>query len=66
MEIKIGDKITEIMTAKGISQKELARATGIKQSNLSHMQNNKRIPSVKNLVKIADALYCKTDILLGR
>jgi transcriptional regulator with XRE-family HTH domain len=66
MELKIGDKVTEIMKAKGITQKELARATGLKASNLSHIQNNRRLPSVINLVKIADALYCKTDVLLGR
>ena len=66
MEFKIGDNITEIMNAKEITQKELVEVTGISQSNLSNIQNNKRVPSVKNLVKIADALYCRTDVLLGR
>lgn len=66
MEIRIGDKVKEIMGSKGVTQKELARATGITQSNLSHIQNNRRPPSLENLVKIADALYCKTDVLLGR
>ena len=62
----MGDKITEVMKTKGISQKELVRATGITQSNLSKIQNNNHMPSVKSLIKIADALYCTTDVLLGR
>ena len=66
MELRIGDKVTEIMKAKGISQKELSRITNITQSNLSHIQHNNRVPSVQNLVKIADALHCRTDVLLGR
>jgi transcriptional regulator with XRE-family HTH domain len=66
MELKIGDKMVAIMEAKGITQKDLAKATGLNASHLSHIQHNNRKPSVENLVKIADALYCKTDVLLGR
>lgn len=62
----IGGKMTEIMKAKEVSQKQLARVTGMTASHLSLIQNNKRSPSVENLVKIADALYCRTDVLLGR
>ncbi|MCK5611322.1 helix-turn-helix transcriptional regulator [Candidatus Pacearchaeota archaeon] len=66
MELRIGDKMALIMEAKGISPKELAKNTGLTQSHISLIKNNKRNPSVENLVKIADALYCKTDVLLGR
>ena len=66
MKVVIGDKMTEIMGAKEITQKELSEATGLTASNISHIQHNKRTPSVNSLVKIADALHCRTDVLLGR
>lgn len=62
----MGDKMTEIMRAKEISQKELSELTGIAPSHLSLIQNNKRTPSLENFIKIADALHCKADVLLGR
>lgn len=65
-ELDIGGKMIEIMRAKEISQKELSETTGLTASHLSHIQHNNRVPSVENLVKIADALYCRTDVLLGR
>ena len=65
MEIKIGAKITEIMKAKDITQKQLSKATGIAQSNISNYQSDKRTPSLENFVKIAKALYCSTDVLIG-
>lgn len=66
MALRIGDKMSEIMVAKGITQKELAKMSGLTVSHLSRIQTNKGTPSVENLVKLADALYCRTDVLLGR
>ena len=66
MKLRIGDRMASIMEAKEISPKELSKATGLTVSHLSLIKNNKRTPSVEGLVKIADALYCKTDVLLGR
>ncbi len=66
MNLDIGGQVKTIMSSKEISQKQLSRATGIKQSFLAQIQSNKNTPSVENLVKLADALYCTTDILLGR
>ncbi len=65
-ELDIGGKMMEIMKAKEISQTELAGITGLTKSHLSHIKHNNRIPSVETLIKIADALCCRTDVLLGR
>lgn len=66
-ELDIGSNLTAIMKALGVSQKQLARTTGLSQSRISELQHNiKPDIRVSTLVKLADALYCTTDVLLGR
>ena len=65
MDLDIGGNMKAIMDAKEITQKQLSEATGISPSHISLIQNNKRLPNVRNLIKLAKALYCTTDVLLG-
>lgn len=48
------------------SQSDLAKQIGIPPSSISHFENGTRSPSIKNLIKLADALDTTTDYLLGR
>lgn len=56
----------KICTASGYSRPMLSEASGIKESTLrSYIDNRVDIPSDR-LIKLADALGCTTDYLLGR
>lgn len=52
----IGDSLKKLRTSRGISQDQLSAATGITQNHLSHLENNKRCPTIPTMQKIADAL----------
>lgn len=52
----IGEKIKNIRTLKGLTQKSLAEKAGISQSAITYYEKNERIPSAVILEKIATAL----------
>lgn len=49
-----------------MSQVELARATGLPASSITHFESGARKPSFDSLGKLASALKVTTDYLLGR
>jgi transcriptional regulator with XRE-family HTH domain len=49
-----------------ISQRELAKKTGIKQQNISRWENNQAIPSIENCEVLADFYGITVDELIGR
>ena len=51
---------------RGMSQVELAKATGLPPSSIAHFEGGTRKPSFDNLRKLATALNVTTDYLLGR
>ena len=53
-------------TLRGMSQVELAKATGLPPSSIAHFEGGGRKPSFDNLRKLANALNVTTDYLLGR
>ena len=59
-----GNCIRNIMTVKGMTQKELAAKAGITVSSLSRYINDKRIPYVDTAFKIAGALGVSVDELI--
>jgi transcriptional regulator with XRE-family HTH domain len=48
------------------SQKGLARLAGLSQPIVSQLESGARAPSLRNLLRLADALGVTTDFLLGR
>lgn len=60
------DRLRKIREDKGLSQGELASATGLQPSAVSHFEAGRRSPSFDNLAKLADALGVSIDFLLGR
>lgn len=50
----------------GWTQNELACQVGIPASVIAHYENGRRSPSLRNLVRLADALNVSVDLLLGR
>ena len=58
-------KIREARQKKRISQIALSAKIGISQETISAYENEKAYPSIKTLIKIAEALDTSTDYLLG-
>jgi transcriptional regulator with XRE-family HTH domain len=56
--------IRPVRQARGVSQSELARRTGMAQSNLSAIETHTREPSIGVLLRIARALRCSLDDLV--
>lgn len=61
----ITNRITELLSRRSMSQKELALSAGITESAISHYVKGDRVPRGVNLMKIAKALDTTTDYLLG-
>lgn len=59
-----GDIIREIRIKKNISQVQLAEMTGTTQAAITGIENNKRIPKLSTLTRIADALEVNVLALL--
>ncbi len=52
----IGQRLREIREAKGLSQVEISRATGLVQPYLSRVENGHTVPTIETLEKWARAL----------
>ncbi len=60
------DRLAEAMTAKGLSQSALARATGVDRSTVSQLLSpGKRMPNAQLAADCAQALGISADWLLG-
>lgn len=51
---------------RGLTQNDLATATGLKPSAINHFEKGRRTPCTRNLCLLADALETSADVLLGR
>jgi transcriptional regulator with XRE-family HTH domain len=51
---------------RGLTQSELGKRAKIAAAAISHFETGQRAPSLDSLVKLADALDCSVDLLLGR
>ena len=56
----------EYISTQNITAYQIAKATGISQGLMNEYRNGVKIPTVNNLVKIADYLGVSVDYLLGR
>lgn len=65
-DLTFAHAIVRIRESRGITQSDLAERTGLKPSAISHFESGRRRPCLANLVKLADALGCSADVLLGR
>lgn len=60
----IGREIRKNRNAKGMTQDELAEKIGISRNYVSDLENDRYMPSVKTLSKIAVALQMDLNFLL--
>lgn len=65
MESNFGEKLKELRTNSGLTQKQLAERVGITKSVISFYEQRERTPSPDILIKLAAVFHCSTDYLLG-
>lgn len=58
-------KLKEIRLRVGLTQVQLAEIVGVSQANVSAWELGQSDPSTDTVRKIAAALHCTTDELLG-
>lgn len=58
--MSLGNRITELRTASGASQGDLAKALGVSRQAVSKWENDQTSPDTYNLIQLADLL--DTDI----
>lgn len=63
--LDISEQICKQMTAKGISQHELAGILGVKQPFISRLLNLNQNTSIKTLIKVAHALDLSVNVLIS-
>ena len=61
-QLEIAYKISQLRRKKGISQLELARKIGTKQSNVARMESGNQNFTTDTLQRIASALKCNLKI----
>jgi len=62
---RFSEHLQQIRQAKGLSQGDLAKRTGLKPAAISHFETGQRKPSFDNLIKLAEALGVSMDYLFG-
>jgi ribosome-binding protein aMBF1 (putative translation factor) len=65
-QLEIAYQILELRKKKNISQAQLAKKIGTKQSNIARMEAGQQNFSVDILEKIAGALGCNLSIMFSR
>jgi len=60
------DRLQAFRIQRGLSQRELARRSGIGITQIHKYEKGESDPSAKNLALIADQLHVSGDYLLGR
>lgn len=64
---KISESLNELMFDHGnMTTKALAAKLGLPAPTITRYKNGVHVPTVKNLVMIADYFQCSTDYMLGR
>ena len=56
----------ELLQKKNITAYFVAKETSISQGLMNEYKNGVKLPTLNNIVKIADCLGCSVDYLLGR
>lgn len=59
-------RLKELRLKKGLTQTELGKKLGVKQSTFTNWENGKREPNFETLIKLANLLEVSVDLLLGR
>lgn len=59
-------RFSEVLKELNVSRYRLQKLTGISESVMRYWAEGKTLPSVKNVIRVAQSLGCTVDYLLGR
>ncbi len=62
---KFAETLEELISDFGINRKELARTVNIDAASVTKYLQAQTVPTVKNIVKLADYFNCSVDFLIG-
>lgn len=62
----IGKRLKELRIKRGMSQQDLGVKIDVTKVSICGYESGARIPSLENLLKLAEVLETTTDYLLGR
>ena len=62
----VGKRLKELRMQKGLSQQRLGDMVGVTKVSICGYENGTRVPTIDNLIKLADCLDTTIDYLLGR
>lgn len=65
MSKDLGNRIAEMLSKRGITQKELASTIGVTEAVISRYVSGERDPKPETIANIATALRTTSDFLLG-
>ena len=60
----LGSKLKMLRKSRGITQDVIADLLGVSRGNVSHYENNSRIPPIKSIEKLASFYNVSTEFLL--
>ena len=60
------DRLRQLRTSNGISQRTVAKRLGVSPSIISSYETGERTPSTENLLALSYLYHCSTDYLLGK
>ena len=66
MEIKVAERIRELMKEENLTQVKLAAQIGVKQNTISAWLAGKKEPCIASLWALADRFGVSVDYLIGR
>ena len=65
-KVNLAERIKEIRKAKGMSQEKLAEKLVVKRNTVANWEQEVCMPSVDNIIAIADVAEISLDELVGR
>lgn len=66
VESTFASRLREVRNLRKLTQVDLAVKSGLASTAISHFEIRTRLPSLSNLIRLADALDVSADYLLGR
>jgi HTH-type transcriptional regulator, cell division transcriptional repressor len=63
---RVGESISVLRRAKGLTQAQLAEMIDLEQEAVSRWERGTRVPTLHRLQQLSDALECSVDQLLQR
>jgi transcriptional regulator with XRE-family HTH domain len=66
LEIQMGQRLHELRQAAGLTQEKLARKADVGTDAVRNWEKGRRTPGLDMAIKLADALECTLDELVGR